>query len=94
MLDIDALNNELPEQIKVFSIKRVTKGFNSKSSCDARTYSYTLPTFSFADHKEEVDESTYRLPEDRLKRIQATLKMYEGTKNFHNFTSRKDFHDA
>ena len=94
MLDLAALNNELPDQIRVFCIKRVTKGFNSKSSCDARTYSYTLPTFSFADHKDEVNETTFRLPEERLKRVQATLKMFEGTKNFHNFTSRKDYHDA
>lgn len=29
-------------------MKRVTKGFNSKSQCNARTYTYTLPTFAFA----------------------------------------------
>ncbi|XP_058823091.1 pseudouridylate synthase 1 homolog [Topomyia yanbarensis] len=92
-LNIDALNEDLPAQIRVFAIKRVTKGFNSKSNCDARTYTYTLPTVAFALHGETVDISNYRLPEERLKKVNDTLKLFEGTKNFHNFTSRKEFID-
>ncbi|XP_053693611.1 pseudouridylate synthase 1 homolog [Sabethes cyaneus] len=92
-LDLDALNADLPPQIRVFAVKRVTKGFNSKSNCDARTYAYTLPTIAFASNDEEVDIKTYRLPEERLRTVNTTLKLYEGTKNFHNFTSRKEFID-
>ncbi|XP_039430636.1 pseudouridylate synthase 1 homolog [Culex pipiens pallens] len=92
-LDIAALNKDLPEQIRVFAVKRVTKGFNSKSNCDARTYTYTLPTVAFAAHGEEVSVETYRAPEDRIQKVQETLKLFEGTKNFHNFTSRKEFID-
>ena len=36
-----------PRTIQVNEIKRVTKNFNCKSACDARTYEYLLPTFSF-----------------------------------------------
>lgn len=88
-LDIDGLNKVLPEQVKVFCVKRVTKGFNSKDQCDFRTYSYTLPTVAFADHGEKVDMESFRLSPDRLAKVNETLKLYEGTKNYHNFTSRK-----
>lgn len=43
-----AINQFLPDVIKVCGIKRVTKGFNSKNQCDARTYRYTIPSFAFA----------------------------------------------
>ncbi|XP_055547115.1 pseudouridylate synthase 1 homolog [Wyeomyia smithii] len=92
-LDLDALNADLPQQIRVFAVKRVTKGFNSKSNCDARTYTYTLPTIAFALNDEKVDIETYRLTEERLRTVNETLKLFEGTKNFHNFTSRKEFID-
>ncbi|XP_034939398.1 tRNA pseudouridine synthase A isoform X2 [Chelonus insularis] len=42
------INAFLPKQIRVFGLKRVTKGFNSKSNCNARTYTYTLPTYALA----------------------------------------------
>uniref|UniRef100_A0A182U518 Pseudouridylate synthase 1 homolog n=1 Tax=Anopheles melas TaxID=34690 RepID=A0A182U518_9DIPT len=92
-LDIEALNSELPEDIRVYAVKRVTKGFNSKTNCDARTYTYTLPTIAFAPNEEKVDIQTYRLPAERLARVNEVLALYVGTKNFHNFTSRKEFLD-
>jgi tRNA pseudouridine38-40 synthase len=42
------INSFLPSEIRVHSIKRVTKNFNSKTGCDARTYLYMTPTFAFA----------------------------------------------
>lgn len=87
------LNNDLPAEIRVFCVKRVTKGFNSKDKCDARTYTYTIPTVAFAPHDQSVDMATYRVPEERVTRLNELLKMFEGTKCFHNFTSRKEFLD-
>lgn len=46
--DKAVINQFLPEVIRVFGIKRVTKGFNSKNQCDARTYRYVIPSFAFA----------------------------------------------
>lgn len=46
--DKTIINKCLPDVIRVFGIKRVTKGFNSKNQCDARTYRYIIPTFAFA----------------------------------------------
>lgn len=90
---MDALNADLPEQIRVFAIKRVTKGFNSKDQCSARTYTYTLPTIAFAQQNEEVDMFTYRFDASKLTELNEILKGFEGTRNFHNFTSQKDFID-
>nr|XP_012149760.1 PREDICTED: tRNA pseudouridine synthase A, mitochondrial isoform X1 [Megachile rotundata]XP_012149761.1 PREDICTED: tRNA pseudouridine synthase A, mitochondrial isoform X1 [Megachile rotundata]XP_012149762.1 PREDICTED: tRNA pseudouridine synthase A, mitochondrial isoform X1 [Megachile rotundata]XP_012149763.1 PREDICTED: tRNA pseudouridine synthase A, mitochondrial isoform X1 [Megachile rotundata] len=106
------INKHLPKDIRVFGVKRVTKGFNSKNQCDARTYRYVLPTFALApEHpdflqlgdEEEVDEDTrrkqlstingepynrFRLSTKMLNDLNETLKLLEGTHNFHNFTSR------
>ncbi|XP_012224265.2 pseudouridylate synthase 1 homolog [Linepithema humile] len=57
------INEFLPDVIRVFGIKRVTKGFNSKNQCDARTYRYIIPSFAFTSEDpsllkvgEEVNE--------------------------------------
>ncbi|KAH8278948.1 hypothetical protein KR018_011602, partial [Drosophila ironensis] len=94
-LDLEAFNADLPEQIRLFGVERVTKGFNAKDQCNARTYTYTLPTVSFASHEEKIEElqETFRIAPELLVKVRDTLKLYEGTKNFHNFTSKKNFHD-
>lgn len=90
---MDALNKDLPSDIKVFGVKRVTKSFNCKDQCNARTYSYTLPSVSFAPADEPNELQEYCLDDATLARVNETLKMFEGTNNFHNFTSRKKFED-
>lgn len=92
-VDLASINADLPADIKLFGIKRVTKSFNCKDQCNARTYSYTLPSISFAPFKESVDMKSYRVNEATLAVVNETLKLFEGTKNFHNFTSRKKFDD-
>ncbi|XP_012281540.1 tRNA pseudouridine synthase A isoform X2 [Orussus abietinus] len=104
----NVLNGFLPDDIKVFGIKRVTKGFNSKSHCSGRTYTYTLPTYSFAPESSNIPPrdvdidarmkelltidgkplQEYRISADIIARIVSSLKIYEGTHNFHNFTSK------
>lgn len=95
-------------------MKRVTRGFNSKSSCFGRTYSYTLPSYAFAPEDMEVFKETehyqcdedelkrlellstidgkkfneYKLPEETFERINKLLEKFQGTKNFHNYTTR------
>ncbi|XP_058982437.1 pseudouridylate synthase 1 homolog isoform X2 [Musca domestica] len=92
-LDIDALNKDLPDQIRLFGIERVTKGFNAKDQCNARTYTYTMPSIAFADFNEKSEYEKFRLSPERVKKAQGVLQLFEGTKNFHNFTSRKNFLD-
>ena len=75
-------------------LKRVTGGFNSKNKCDARTYLYMLPTFAFAHKDHDVQDESYRLSADTLRRVNALLACYKGTHNFHNFTSQKGPREA
>lgn len=89
VVDVQEINQHLPPQIKVFAAKRVTKGFNSKSNCDARTYSYMLPTVAFSPYENNATMEEYRLSEDKIEYVQELLKTYVGTKNYHNFTSKK-----
>ncbi|CAH2001968.1 unnamed protein product [Acanthoscelides obtectus] len=92
-MDIEQVNKELPDVIRLFDCKRVTKGFNSKSQCSGRTYMYMLPTVAFADHDKEVEQESFRLDADKLNRINELLKHFVGTKNFHNYTSKKKPND-
>nr|XP_009930813.1 PREDICTED: tRNA pseudouridine synthase A, mitochondrial [Opisthocomus hoazin] len=86
---LEKINNHLPSHIRILGLKRVTGGFNSKNKCDARTYSYMLPTFAFAHKDDDVQEEVYRLDKETLEKVNKLLACYKGTHNFHNFTSQK-----
>lgn len=92
-IDLEQINAELPEVIRVFAYKRVTKGFNSKSQCDSRTYIYVLPTVAFADKDQDILQKDFRLSEEKLTLVNSVLQNYIGTKNFHNYTSKKKPND-
>ncbi|XP_019869602.2 pseudouridylate synthase 1 homolog [Aethina tumida] len=92
-VDIEKINENLPDAIRVFAYRRVTKGFNSKSQCDGRTYIYITPTVAFAKHGEPASQTDYRLDDETHKKINDVLKKFVGTKNFHNFTSKKKYND-
>ncbi|KAF7240699.1 tRNA pseudouridine synthase A [Varanus komodoensis] len=83
------INENLPPHIRILGLKRVTGGFNSKNKCDARTYSYMLPTFAFAHKDRDPQDSTYHLNAETLAAVNSLLACYRGTHNFHNFTSQK-----
>lgn len=86
----DILNNELPEDIRVLTIRRTIPSFHSQKRCDYRTYSYTLPTFAFAPVVELTTDS-FRLTPERRDEVNDVLKSFVGTHNFFNYTSRRLF---
>lgn len=92
MQKINDVNNLLPDDIRLMGCKRVTQSFDAKNYCDARTYSYMMPSFALCPISEVTKES-YRATEDVIKLFNSTLKGYEGTHVFHNFTSGKKFKD-
>ncbi|XP_022815592.1 tRNA pseudouridine synthase A isoform X2 [Spodoptera litura] len=93
-VDINEINKRLPDCIKVFGIKRVTNKFNSKSKCNARTYSYTLPTYVFEPSLVTDEErKQYRISEDKKEQVGKVLEVYKGTKSYHNFTEKKHHQD-
>uniref|UniRef100_A0A8R1UJ34 Pseudouridylate synthase 1 homolog n=1 Tax=Pristionchus pacificus TaxID=54126 RepID=A0A8R1UJ34_PRIPA len=88
----ELINNKLPDDIKVFGFRRVTKNFHAQKNCDGRTYSYTLPTFAFAKPT-ELTNSSFRISESTLTQIGEVLAQYKGTHNFFNYTSGRPFND-
>ncbi|XP_029834803.2 tRNA pseudouridine synthase A [Ixodes scapularis] len=89
---VDKINSHLVDQIRVIDIKRTTRGFNCKNSCDSRTYTYVLPTFAFAPPGSPAEES-YRITEERIGEVNNVLALYKGCHNYHNFTSGKKSED-
>ena len=45
--------------------------------------------------KEEdlTNKRTFRAPQDAIERLRATVKKYEGSHNFHNFTVGREYND-
>lgn len=43
----EGLNSQLPEQIRIFAVKRTTGSFHAKERTDSRIYEYLLPTYVF-----------------------------------------------
>lgn len=44
---VKKINNELPEQIRVWGIQRTNKAFDCRKMCGSRIYEYLMPTYSF-----------------------------------------------
>lgn len=87
---VEKINEHLPPQIRVLGFKRVTQGFNSKNNCDARTYSYMLPTVAFSQKDYDTTKtSAFRVEPETLEKVNRLFTLYKGTHNFHNFTSQK-----
>ncbi|XP_065574550.1 pseudouridylate synthase 1 homolog isoform X1 [Artemia franciscana] len=85
---VNKVCENLPNQIKVFGIKRVTGGFNSKLSCDYRSYTYIAPSFAFTPVDKEVTDS-FRITSEIVNEVNEVLALFKGTHRFHNFTARR-----
>ncbi|XP_077328875.1 pseudouridylate synthase 1 homolog isoform X3 [Lithobates pipiens] len=86
---IEKINSYLPPEIRILGINRVPRGFSAKDMCNARTYSYTLPTFALSRSGGISPDSSFRLPREDFHVINRLLSFYKGTHNFHNFTNSK-----
>lgn len=87
----EQLNEFLPKDIRVVAIRRTTPTFHAQKSCDSRTYSYTLPTYAFAE-MDSLTNANYRISEKRIEEVNQLLQVFIGTHNFFNYTSRKYDH--
>lgn len=81
------------KKIKVIAAKRTTKYFDSKNYCDARTYSYLMPTYALAPPDATVGEN-FLIDKAQVIEFNEILALYHGTHNYHNFTSQRDASDA
>ncbi|KAF6200247.1 hypothetical protein GE061_006550 [Apolygus lucorum] len=91
-VNVDEVNRNLPEQIRMVALKRATKGFNCKGNADARTYSYMMPSFALSS-KDDPISPDFRITKETIDRTNEVLSIYLGTHNYHNFTSKKSFSD-
>lgn len=89
---VSDINRLLPDDIRLMGCKRVTQAFDAKNYCDARTYSYLMPSFTLCPVS-EVTREDYKVSPETLKAFNSILEGYLGTHNFHNFTSGKPFAD-
>lgn len=87
---ISEINENLPSDIRLMGCKRVTQAFDAKNFCDARTYSYLMPSYALCPMTDVTKES-YRVPDDVVDKFNEILKGYVGTHVFHNFTQGKKF---
>lgn len=92
-LDMQTINNDLPDDIRVFALKQVSHNFDSRKYCMFRTYSYTLPSIAFCQYNDQTSQRDYRISSDKLKLVNELLQVYKGTKRFHNFTINKSHSD-
>lgn len=83
----EQLNQFLPKDIRVVAVRRVAPSFHAQKSCDSRTYSYTLPTYTFAE-PDKLTNIAYRITPKRVEEINNILNCYVGTHNFFNYTAR------
>ena len=99
---LERVNAALPERFEVFGIDRVTNGFNAKTMCDRRRYEYVIPTWAFDPNVGRETGRAARTPrrrrfeltESTRARVNAALKNYCGTHNFHNYTVKVKPTDA
>ncbi|PWN40023.1 pseudouridine synthase [Ceraceosorus guamensis] len=48
---VGAVNDLLPEYVRIWGLTRVQNSFNARTSCDSRMYEYLLPTYVFLPPK-------------------------------------------
>lgn len=92
-VNIEALNKDLPSDIRVFGMKQATPSFDARSCCSARTYSYTLPTIALSHYNDQSEMKDYRVTAERLQHVNEILSIFKGQTNFHNYTTKKLFFD-
>lgn len=88
--DFAALNQDLPDDIRVYGMKRVTPTFDPRMIADGRSYSYTMPTVALTDHTDTVSMRDYRITAEKLHHAHDVLQIYKGVRNYHNFTIKVD----
>lgn len=88
---VNRINLHMPPEIKVHSITPVTGGFDAKAQCSKRRYEYLLPTYALRRRGEPHTGSNSTVDPthltQQLQRLRAVLAKFEGTHNFHNYTT-------
>ena len=82
-------NALLPDDIRIFDLVYVTRSFDSKRACTARTYQYILNLEMLRPsdrHPDAANRSSWTFNEVEREKFNVILRKYIGTHNYHNFT--------
>lgn len=62
----DRLAAELPEDIKIYEVQKLSKHFDTKSKADKRTYYYYLPAFCISQEFAKLVTPTLKQKADEI----------------------------
>ncbi|KAL4155087.1 hypothetical protein PRNP1_007201 [Phytophthora ramorum] len=86
----EALNESLPDNIRVFSCTRVNKRFSARKNCVLREYEYFMP-LSFLKASMVGSDVEDLDTEEAVAEFCRALRRYEGVHDFHNFTRSRSY---
>lgn len=93
---VSKINENLPDQIRLWGIERTNKSFDCRKMCSSRVYEYLLPTYSFLPAKpgtkldEQVKQEKVKAPEfysddtEGVEWWKETLRLQEAVKQDNN----------
>ena len=84
-----SLNELLPSDIRILSIKRVADDFHARFSAKSKTYIYKIKNSKISSPFKSDLEYTLGQELDVEKMVEAS-KLFEGQHNFQNFTSKEE----
>ncbi|KAK9719753.1 tRNA pseudouridine synthase 1 [Basidiobolus ranarum] len=76
---VEAINRNLPEDIRVWGYIPVIKTFHAKTLCDSRIYEYILPTYVFSPPDQSVDLS---IPQNKRTVSPSTEEEFSAKGNY------------
>ncbi|CAE8639342.1 unnamed protein product [Polarella glacialis] len=85
---VDAINVELPKDVRCFSATKIPNSFDAKHACSWREYEFILPT-DLARKVTSGAETDAATAEEVATRLQSVMQRFEGCHSFHNFTRLK-----
>ena len=86
---LHSLNELLPLDIRVLSLKRVKDDFHARFSAKGKTYIYKIRNAQLSSPFESDLEYTLAQELDVKKMVEAS-KLFEGEHNFQNFTTKEE----
>ena len=86
---LHSLNELLPDDIKVSKIEKVDAEFHARFNALQKSYKYKIKNSKVSDPFSSDLEYTLGQPLDIEKMVEAS-KIFEGTHNFQNFTSKEE----
>jgi len=87
---INVINSNLPDSIRVHTIKKITKVFDVKLSARSRIYEYIGPISMFMKDPTNITEDD---EQKTLERLRNLVQKFKGTHNFHNYTNKMRAND-